>query len=288
MIELLTDFEANGSFEKLRNNVRIYDKKEYAWYVRATDLENNTALDRVKYVDKDTYGFLFKTKLIGGEVLITKRGEIGKVYQMPFVNIPASLAPNLYLLRLNDNVSKDFIYYYFKSHIGFKSLIKINSSSTIGAIYKDDLKNTKLTLPPESEQRKIAEILSTVDDAIDKTNAIIKKTQQLKKGLMQKLFTEGIGHTRFKETKIGKIPEEWELTKLEKVAKIQGGFAFKSGDFLQSGKYQVLRIGNLYQGKLDLNGKFRAFRTPIPGDSGHEFRLNSDSDSGLIPDSFTL
>jgi choloylglycine hydrolase len=35
-------------------------------------------------------------------------------------------------------------------------------------------------------------------------------------------------------------------------------------------------------------GKFRAFRTPIPGDSGHEFRLNSDSDSGLISDSFML
>ncbi len=44
----------------------------------------------------------------------------------------------------------------------------------------------------------------------------------------------------------------------------------------------------LYKYKSELIGKFRAFRTPIPGDSGHEFRINSDSNSGLISDSFAL
>lgn len=72
-------------------------------------------------------------------------------------------------------------------------------------------------LPPLPEQHKIAEILSTVDETTEKTNAIIHETQQLKKGLMQKLFTEGIGHTRFRETNIGRIPEEWEVGKVEEV-----------------------------------------------------------------------
>jgi type I restriction enzyme S subunit len=51
--------------------------------------------------------------------------------------------------------------------------------------------------------------LSATDEAIHKTEEVITKTEELKKGLMQELFTKGIGHTKFKKTSIGKIPEEW-------------------------------------------------------------------------------
>ena len=65
--------------------------------------------------------------------------------------------------------------------------------------------------PPLPEQRKIAAILSSVDDAIEKTQAVIDQVQVVKKGLMQELLTRGIPgrHTRFKKTEIGEIPEEW-------------------------------------------------------------------------------
>ena len=76
------------------------------------------------------------------------------------------------------------------------------------------LKERIFIIPPLSEQRKIASILSTVDDNLEKTGTIIEETEQLKKGLVQKLFIEGIGHLRFKETKVGKVPEAWEVVKL--------------------------------------------------------------------------
>jgi len=79
------------------------------------------------------------------------------------------------------------------------------------------MKKFPIILPPLSEQMEIAEILSSVDDAIEKTDAIIEETKQLKKGLMQKLFAEGIGHTRFKETKIGRIPEAWKVIRLDEL-----------------------------------------------------------------------
>jgi type I restriction enzyme S subunit len=79
-------------------------------------------------------------------------------------------------------------------------------------------------LPPLLEQQKIAEILSTVDEAIQKTNEIIAKTERLKKGLMRELLTKGIGHKEFKDTEIGRIPKEWEVTKLENICiKIKAG-----------------------------------------------------------------
>ena len=60
------------------------------------------------------------------------------------------------------------------------------------------------------EQRKIAAILSSVDDTIEKTRSVIDQVQVVKRGLMQELFTRGLPgrHTRFKQTKIGKLPED--------------------------------------------------------------------------------
>jgi len=82
------------------------------------------------------------------------------------------------------------------------------------AIKKNVFSNILIHLPPIQEQRKIASILLTVDEAIMKTDEIIQKTQELKKGLMQQLMTRGIGHKKFKETELGEIPEEWKIEPL--------------------------------------------------------------------------
>ena len=79
-----------------------------------------------------------------------------------------------------------------------------------------------VAVPPLPEQKQIASILSNVDDTLQKTNQIIEQTQRLKKGMMQKLLTRGIGHTKFKKVDWGfgkeiEIPEEWELRKLNEL-----------------------------------------------------------------------
>ena len=70
-----------------------------------------------------------------------------------------------------------------------------------------------ILLPPLPEQRKIAAILSSVDEVIEKTEAVIEQLQVVKKAMMQELLTRGLPgrHTRFKQTEIGEIPEEWEV-----------------------------------------------------------------------------
>ena len=88
-----------------------------------------------------------------------------------------------------------------------------------------DIENLTLILPPEQEQRKIAAILSSVDEAIEKTEAIIEQTEKVKKGLMQQLLTKGIGHTKFKKTEIGEIPEKWEVKKIGEIASVEYGIS---------------------------------------------------------------
>jgi len=85
------------------------------------------------------------------------------------------------------------------------------------------MRELPVLLPPLPEQRKIAEILSSVDEAIQATEAVIEQTKKVKEGLHQDLLTKGIGHTRFKDTRIGRIPESWEVLRLDEIADIRRG-----------------------------------------------------------------
>ena len=92
----------------------------------------------------------------------------------------------------------------------------MSQGSTFAAVNKADLAGLRIPLPPLREQRKIAAILSSVDDAIEKTQAVIDQVQVVKRGLMQELLTRGLPerHTEFKQTEIGRLPAEWEVVEL--------------------------------------------------------------------------
>ena len=93
--------------------------------------------------------------------------------------------------------------------------------STFLEVNKRDTERFEVLIAPEPQQRRIAEILSTLDEAIEQTEALIAKMQQVKAGLMHDLFTRGVtpnGRLRptreqapglYKESPIGWIPREW-------------------------------------------------------------------------------
>ena len=127
-----------------------------------------------------------------------------------------------------------------------------------------DIERVSILLPPPPEQRKIAAILSSVDDAIEKTQAVIDQVQVVKRGLMQELLTRGLPgrHKRFKQTEIGEIPDSWILVPLKQLIqngpdnglyKPQSAYgrgipivridAFDNGDRLQSPDLRRVSIG---------------------------------------------
>jgi type I restriction enzyme S subunit len=110
----------------------------------------------------------------------------------------------------DNSIDTEFLYYSLNQVID--SIKKVGSGSTFAEVGKSSLEKITILVPQKSIQQKIALILSSVDEEIQKTDQIIKKTEKLKNGLMSKLLTKGIGHTKFKKTKIGEIPEKWEVT----------------------------------------------------------------------------
>ena len=188
LLELLTDYDANGSFADMAANVHTFDGDGYAWYVRTTDLENPKPLSELKYVDESSYKFLKKTELHGGELLMAKRGDIGKVYIFEPRTQFATVAPNMYLLKLNEKVYPYFLYDYFLTSEGNKKLVRLNASSTLGALYKDDVKNIDVKVPSIEEQMKIGNYFKELDNLITLHQRKCDELQSIKKFMLQNMF----------------------------------------------------------------------------------------------------
>jgi len=114
------------------------------------------------------------------------------------------------------------------------------------------VRNLEIPLPPLPEQKKIAEILMTLDSAIRKAEEAISKTERLKLGLMQKLLTGGIGHTEFKETKIGRIPEEWDVVTIGDITTSHKQGYYTSQKYEDNG-IKLVRITDLLNPGISYN-----------------------------------
>lgn len=136
-------------------------------------------------------------------------------------------AYNVALLKaIPDEKQLDIEYlYYFISQYDVWAFVENLSQRSGGQTGVDlnQLRKYPFPLPPLPEQQKIAEILSTVDGKIEIINQQIVETQQLKKGMMQRLLTEGIGHTEFKDSPLGEIPKSWEVKNIGKIADVTAG-----------------------------------------------------------------
>ena len=189
-------------------------------------------LDKVQNTP-ESFNYDNKHILLNGDLLFNTRNTLELVGKVAIWRneLPIALY-NSNLLKMDFNKSKvystEFMNYVFNSNYAIRKLRGLATGTTsVAAIYNKDLFKFRVPLPPLPEQQKIADILSTVDEQISTTQAIIDKSKELKKGLMQKLFSEGIGHTEFKDTKIGRIPKDWEVVMLKDVCKVvTSGFSF--------------------------------------------------------------
>lgn len=226
IISLLTDYDANGSFSDIASNCKINEGIPYAWMVRATDLENKRygIVEGNNYCDISTYYYLSKSSLVKDDILIAKRGDIGKSYLVPNCDSPMTLAPNTYLLKtLKNLINNRYFFYYLQSSSGKESLRLENKSTTLGALYKDDVKRIPIPLPPLAEQEVIAEWLDEkcgeIDAAIAKVDREIELIDELKQSEISRVVTRGLNPDAPMRPSgidwIGDIPEHWTQSRIK-------------------------------------------------------------------------
>ena len=193
-----------------------------------------------------------------GDVLLSKDGTVGKTLVFSQENDNLVFLSSIAIIRTDKNIlSGEYLNQYLKDSKTLDRLMNTKTGSAIKRIVLKDIRNTKIVVPKLNEQEKIASILSTVDEQIDNVYVLIEKNKELKKGLMQILLTKGIGHTKFKKTEIGEIPEEWEIKELSELYSENirdfGSFSTtKLIEYVEEG-IPYLRAENFRENKIVLN-----------------------------------
>jgi type I restriction enzyme S subunit len=189
-LDVLTDFTANGSFASLADNVDYLDSG-FSRLVRLTDLRKNLSNNGI-YVSEKAHKFLSKSELKGGELLIANVGAYaGLVTLMPRLNGFFTLAPNMFLLKLNQN--HKYFSYLLSSSICAERLKLMAVSSAQPKLNKDNIRELKVVYPSLAEQEVIVSYLNEetqkIDSSISKEEERIKLLQEYRKSLISSVIT---------------------------------------------------------------------------------------------------
>jgi len=206
----------------------LSDKSNGTPIIKIGNLQKGSIIidEETDYVSKDFYEKLPDFQLHHGDVLIALSGATtGKVSVVDKDLCLALVNQRVGKFKIlsPEKVTQEFFYYLSQSDTFKKFVFRNIGQSAQGNLSPNQIKNSEILLPPIPEQKKIAKVLLTIDQAIEEVNEAIAKTERLKKGLMQELLTKGIGHKEFKETEIGKIPNEWEVKKIIDLFKVKTG-----------------------------------------------------------------
>ncbi len=271
ILELLTDYHANGSYELLKNNVTLLKHVDFAIMIRTTNFENNDFKNDLIYINKKAYEFLSKSKVFAGDILVNKIANAGTAYFMPKLNQPVSLGMNLFLLRIKPNYNNFFI---FKQIANYERVLKTfaNGSAT-KTITKNVIKNLLIPLPPLNEQIAIANILSDVDHYLYSLDALILKKESIKKALSFELLSQ--------RKRLKGFNQAWQRVRLGDICEIVKGQQINKISLNNTDKYPVINGGIDF---LGYTNKFNVSKNTIAisegGTCGYVRFMTSDFWSG--------
>ena len=157
-----------------------------------------------------------------GSIVLSSRAPIGYV---AIPTVPFCTNQGCKSIALHNSYHSKFVYYAVTAAV--PRLKRLGEGTTFAEISKSSLAKAEVVLPiDKAEQAKIADVLSTVDRAIEQTEALIAKQQRIETGLMQDLLTRGIdehGNLRseqtheFKDSRLGRIPIEWDVRSMSEL-----------------------------------------------------------------------
>lgn len=204
-----------------------------------------------------------KEPVTANTIIISRMNTPGLVGANAFVE---SGDKNLYLpdrlwaTKISESASAKFIAYKLgsKEYRQKLSSLATGTSNSMKNISKDGVRGLEIIAPRKPEQQKIANFLTTVDQKIKSIDKRVELLKLYKKGVMQRIFSQQI---RFKNESDNDFPD-WEEKKLGEVVNFINGYTFLSSTYSANGKYKVITIANVQQGKLAVSEANRVDELP--------------------------
>lgn len=242
--------------------------KEKEYFGKGTKIINYVDVFRNRYLDNSIINGLVEVTEKEKQLFNTKKGDVfftrtsETIEEIGMTSVLIEDIPNLvysgFILRArpkSDELSLLYKKYCFSDFCTRKEITRKSSCTTRALTSGTLLKDVLIKVPPLKEQERIAEILSTVDCQIDDTKMLIEKCRVLKKGLMQRLLSRGIGHCEFKSSEVGEIPVSWEVLGffdfVERIIDFRGRTPKKLGLDWGGGDILALSANNVKMGNID-------------------------------------
>lgn len=171
---------------------------------------------------------------------------------------PAALNQHLFKVVPLPGVNHRFLHQLIDFHI--EGLAGQSHGSTMRHIKRGDLASYEVQIPEESEQARIAEVLDSLDEAIRGTEAILKKTETVREGLLQSLFAPGPSPSvRLRSTRLGDLPEDWDMVPLRECVRPDTIITYgivQAGPHIPEG-IPYIRTGDMSGDDLSIEGLLR-------------------------------
>lgn len=179
LISVLTDYHANGSYEILRGIVELKSEPDYAYMIRTVDIERDDYESDVIYISKHAYEFLAKTKVHGGEIIINKIGNAGRVYLIPPIEKKTSLGMNQFMIRANDKVNNYYLYCYLAGKYGQNQLTQRITGAVPLSIDKESARSVFVPLFSNILEEIVANTISVHFEYAKQSKQLFKECQTL-------------------------------------------------------------------------------------------------------------
>lgn len=218
-------------------NKNTQDKKDdgiYPFFVRSQTVE------RI-----NTYTF-------DGEGVLTAGDGVGTGKVFHYINGKFDYHQRVYLMHgFDDKVLGKYFFWFFSKYF-YERINQLTAKSSVDSVRREMIADMLMPLPKKDEQTAIATALSDTDVLIAALDKKIAKKQQIKQGAMQQLLTgkkrlSGFsGETKYKETEIGLIPEDWEIVTVSDAFKFLSTASFSRDELGVEGYVQCLHYGDIH------------------------------------------
>lgn len=189
LLEVLTDYHANGAYKKLKENVELLDEPDYAIMIRTTNFEQDNFTTSLKFITENAYNFLSKSKVYPDDIIMNKIANAGSCYFMPDLKVPVSLAMNLFLLRVvTEKVNPTYLYLYLK--LNEKYVKSFANGSVTKTITKDAVRNLEIKLPKRKIQNEIAAVYLTLINKIELNRQMNQTLEAMAQALFKSWFVD--------------------------------------------------------------------------------------------------